>query len=62
MITLGDGAGDTVNVNSGSYDRIILGNGAGDTVRLKRSTQEDNGSHLPVGDGNGDTVNLQSGA
>ena len=35
-ITLGKGAGDTVNANNSSHNTITLGKGAGDTVKRHR--------------------------
>ena len=51
MITLGDGAGDTVN--GGSYDTITLGDGAGDTVSSPAFSSND---IITLGNGAGDTV------
>jgi hypothetical protein len=58
---LGNGAGDTVNAQSGDSYGITLGNGARDTVNAQDSHSEGNGHSYSVtlGDGAGDTVNAQ---
>ena len=59
-IKLGNGRGDTVNADTGSFDTITLGNGAGDVVNAKGMAPFGGNNTITLGNGNHDVVNAQN--